>query len=229
MDRDQIERYAAGASALSEAVRGLTDADLNAFPVPGTWSIRQIVIHVMDSDMVATHRIKRIVAEEKPLLIAPCDSAMVYDEAKLAELTADPKIDCLVWTFRNHPHANRNPNQYGWVKADETGRIQQVQCKKAFGPDVRHDPGVIGVFWFRKAKFFQEAAEGLIAQNRRVNNEFYADSAIEVLIEQGRSAHIFDVKRMVCFGVPPDVKTYEYWERYFRLAEYHPYGKEAVK
>jgi NDP-sugar pyrophosphorylase family protein len=152
---------------------------------------------------------------EKPLLIAPCDSAMVYDEVNLAALTADPAIDCLVWTFRNHPHANRNPNQYGWVRADDAGKIVHVQCKKAFGPDVRRDPGVIGVFWFRKAKFFREAAEALIAQNRRVNNEFYADSAIEVLIEQGRSAHIFDVTRMICFGVPPDVKTYDYWHKYF--------------
>lgn len=78
MDRDIIERYAAGASTLGESIRGLSEADLSAFPVPGTWSIRQIVVHVMDSDMVATHRIKRIVAENRPLLIA-------YDETAFSQ------------------------------------------------------------------------------------------------------------------------------------------------
>ncbi len=162
---------------------------------------------------------------EKPLLIAPCDSALVYDENRLAELTADPAIDCLVWTFRNHPHANRNPHQYGWVKVDQQNQIEKISCKKALSNDVKKDPGIIGVFWFRKARFFRDAAEELIRQNRRVNNEFYADSAIEVFVEQGLRAKIFDVQRLICFGVPPDVKTYEYWERYFRVNPQHPYGK----
>lgn len=161
----------------------------------------------------------------KPLLIAPCDSAVVYDEERFAALTADPAIDCLVWTFRNHPHANRNPAQYGWVRSSPDGRVEAIRCKKALGPDVRADPGIIGIFWFREARFFRDAATELIRHGRRVNGEFYADSAVEVLVEMGLRAHLFDVRRLVCFGVPPDVKTYEYWERFFRLAAHHPYGK----
>ncbi|MFO0810369.1 MAG: NTP transferase domain-containing protein [Gemmataceae bacterium] len=165
---------------------------------------------------------------EKPLSIAPCDAAVVYNEAKFAALKDDPTIDCIVWTFRNHPHANRNPKQYGWVKADADGWIEGVSCKKPLGPDVKRDPGIIGLFWFRKAKFFIEAAEELIRQNRRVNGEFYADSAVEVLLEQGRRAKLFDVRHLICFGVPADVKTYEYWEAYFRKAAHHPYGKRPA-
>jgi dTDP-glucose pyrophosphorylase len=56
-----------------------------------------------------------------PLLIAPCDAALVFDQARYAQLTADPTVDCLVWTFRNHPHANRYPTQYGWVRATDAG------------------------------------------------------------------------------------------------------------
>ncbi|MSR80724.1 MAG: hypothetical protein EXS11_08360 [Gemmataceae bacterium] len=162
---------------------------------------------------------------EAPLLIAPCDSSVIYDELKLNFLIADQSIDCLVWTFRNHPHANRNPNQYGWVQANRNGQIERISCKVALGPNVKTDPGIIGIFWFRKARYFQSAAEDLIRQNRRVNNEFYADSAIEVLLEQGLKACLFDVHRLICFGVPQDVKTYDYWEAYFRKSNNHPYGK----
>lgn len=163
---------------------------------------------------------------EAPLLIAPCDTALAYDEACYAALTADPNVDCVVWTFRNHPHANRHPRQYGWVQADGDGAVRGIACKAPLHDDVRGDPGIIGAFWFRRARFFLEAADGLIAQDRRVNGEFYVDSAIAVLLEQGRRARLFDVDHYLCLGTPDDVRTYEYWERYFSHADRHPYRRE---
>lgn len=163
---------------------------------------------------------------DAPLLIGPCDTAMVYDQKHYAALTSDPQVDCLIWTFRNHPHANRNPEQYGWVRATLDGTVQGVSCKIPLSGDVRHHPGIIGAFWFRQARFFLEAADRLIAQNRRINNEFYVDSAIEALLEQGRRAKLFDVLHYICFGTPDDVRTYEYWATYFRKASHHSYGKE---
>src|SRR5688572_14131273 len=77
MDRALIERFAAGADVPAAAIRGLTAADLDAFPVPGTWSIRQIVLHLMDSDLVGSDRMKRVIAEDRPALLA-------YDETAFA-------------------------------------------------------------------------------------------------------------------------------------------------
>jgi hypothetical protein len=107
--------------------------------------------------------------------------------------------------------------------------VQSIACKTPISQNVRHDPGVIGAFWFREGRFFLEAADGLIAQNRRVNNEFYVDSAIEVLVEQGRRALIFDVAHYLCFGTPDDVRSYEFWAAYFDRAEHHPYQLSAVQ
>jgi hypothetical protein len=160
---------------------------------------------------------------DAPLLIAPCDAALIYDQAHYASLIANREIDCLVWTFRNHPHANRHPHQYGWVEATPAGDIQRISCKIPLHDNVRHDPGIIGAFWFRQARFFLEAADSLITQNRRVNREFYVDSAIEVLLEQGRRAKLFDVQHYICFGTPDDVRSYEYWATYFHQASHHPY------
>jgi NDP-sugar pyrophosphorylase family protein len=160
---------------------------------------------------------------DAPLLIAPCDAALVYDQTHYADLITNPQVDCLVWTFRNHPHANRHPRQYGWVEATPAGDIRRISCKVPLGDDVRRDPGIIGAFWFRQARFFMEAADALITQNRRVNHEFYVDSAIEVLLEQGRRAKVFDVQHYICFGTPDDVRSYEYWATYFHKAHHHPY------
>jgi len=156
---------------------------------------------------------------EAPLLIAPCDSATVYDEKLLADLIADQATDCLVWAFKNHPHANRNPKQYGWVITSEGGIAREILCKQPPPTPAAETPGIIGTFWFRKARYFLEAADRLIAENRRVNGEFYADSCIQVLIEMGRTVRTFPVDCYICLGTPDDVRTYEYWAGHFHARE----------
>jgi uncharacterized damage-inducible protein DinB len=66
MDRKLIEDYAAGAGKIGPAIAGLSREQLCAFPVPGTWSIQQIVLHLMDSDLIGADRMKRVAAEDKP-------------------------------------------------------------------------------------------------------------------------------------------------------------------
>jgi DinB superfamily len=69
MDRQLIERYVQGADVLGQSIRGLTASERSALPVPGTWSIQQIVMHMMDSDLIAADRMKRVIAEDRPTLI----------------------------------------------------------------------------------------------------------------------------------------------------------------
>jgi hypothetical protein len=77
MDRSWIDRYVAGANAVSRAIEGLTRQQLLACPIPGTWSIQQIVLHLMDSDLVGADRMKRIIAENHPTLISSDQDAFV--------------------------------------------------------------------------------------------------------------------------------------------------------
>lgn len=69
MDRQILAQYRAGADQIAPAIAGLTREEMNAFPVPETWSIQQIVFHLMDSDLIASDRMKRVIAEENPTLI----------------------------------------------------------------------------------------------------------------------------------------------------------------
>jgi hypothetical protein len=82
MKRELVEKYANGGEQLSMAIRGLTREDLLAVPAPdanvGKWSIQQVVIHCMDSDLIATDRTKRMIAEENPQLIG-------YDENRFVK------------------------------------------------------------------------------------------------------------------------------------------------
>ncbi|MCZ6655254.1 MAG: DinB family protein [Planctomycetota bacterium] len=66
--REAVERYAAGASAPAQAIAGLTADQVGSHPVPERWSIRQVVLHLMDVDLIGSYRIKRILAEDNPTL-----------------------------------------------------------------------------------------------------------------------------------------------------------------
>ena len=90
-ERSLLDRYLRGAWQPAEAIVGLSPEEMNALPVPGTWSIRQIVLHLMDSDLIASDRMKRVIAEERPTLIGFDEAAfarnLYYDEL-------DPGMAC---------------------------------------------------------------------------------------------------------------------------------------
>lgn len=81
-----IDAYASGAGQVVEAISGLSRDEFNAHPVPGTWSIQQIVLHLMDSDLIASDRMKRVIAEENPAIIG-------YDETAFANKLGYDKLD----------------------------------------------------------------------------------------------------------------------------------------
>ena len=71
MDREErarlIERYRDGARAVSEAVASLSPTDLDRH-AGQQWSAREVIHHLADAEMIEGVRLRRILAEEKPLL-----------------------------------------------------------------------------------------------------------------------------------------------------------------
>lgn len=65
---DLISEYSAGAQRLSAAVQGLSEEQFNATPIPGKWSIRQVVCHLVDADLEYCQRMKRVLVEDNPTL-----------------------------------------------------------------------------------------------------------------------------------------------------------------
>lgn len=70
-----INRFEHGGPLLAYATSSLTPEQLAARPGPGAWSIAELAIHMLDSDLVGADRIKRVIAEENPTLLAFDESA----------------------------------------------------------------------------------------------------------------------------------------------------------
>jgi uncharacterized damage-inducible protein DinB len=73
--RDLIQAYLEGPSQVRRAVSDLTAQQLQARPVSGRWSTLEVVCHLVDSEQAWCHRMKRVIAEEKPLIVG-------YDESR---------------------------------------------------------------------------------------------------------------------------------------------------
>ena len=72
-----IRRYREGPAVLEEAVAGLHDAELDRRPPDGGWTAREVVHHVADSEMTSAIRLRRLLAEEDPVIQG-------YDQAEFA-------------------------------------------------------------------------------------------------------------------------------------------------
>lgn len=81
MNRKLIDDYEFGGGKLRKAIGGLSEKDLLWTPPPetglGLWSIKQVIVHLMDSDLISAYRMKLIIAEDNPQLLG-------YDEKKFA-------------------------------------------------------------------------------------------------------------------------------------------------
>jgi len=70
-----IEAYQAGPAQLRAVVSDLSPEQLLARPLAGKWSTLEVVCHLVDSEQAWCHRMKRVIAEDRPLLIG-------YDESR---------------------------------------------------------------------------------------------------------------------------------------------------
>ena len=151
---------------------------------------------------------------EQPLLIAGCDNGMDIDRDAFDALTKE--CDCIVFTYRHNEAVLANPNAYGWMIADADGNITGTSIKKAISDSPMEDPAVVATFWFRRAAVFIEATKKMIAENDRINGEFYVDQTVKHVLDLGYRAKIFDIDRYVGWGTPEDYEGYQKTWNYFK-------------
>ena len=160
-----------------------------------------------------------------PVTIGACDNAMLYDPQTFERQMAEGGPDVLVWAVRGHADGRLRPQNFGWVEADEDGRITGVRVKQA-PEDPATAPLIVGAFTFRRAADFVRAYDLLIARDGRVNGEFYVDSLVEDAVNLGLDCRLFEIDHYLGWGTPNDLKTFEYWQSCFHKWASHPYRLE---
>jgi len=163
--------------------------------------------------------------DEVPILITACDNASYWNVEEYKSLLEDTTNDVIVWSFKHNPTSKNNPNMYSWLEV-ENGFVKKAHVKNCIFDNPYEENAIIGTFFFRKAKYFKEAYNSMVEKNIRTGNEFYVDNMLNECIEQERTVVNFSVLHYICWGIPDEYETYQYWRRYFHKAEHHPYSIE---
>jgi hypothetical protein len=85
------------------------------------------------------------------------------------------------------------------------GEVIEVAEKKVISSNA-----TVGLYAFRKAKDYIQAAEQMIQENERANGEFYVCPVYQKLIQQGKRIGIFEIQStaMHGLGTPGDLEVF---------------------
>lgn len=169
---------------------------------------------------------KDVINSGESLLIAGCDNGMVIDSQKFEKMTSE--CDVLAFTYRHNDAVLEKPDAYGWmiVENEESDKIVGVSIKKAISDTPMNDHAIVATFWFKHGSDFVKATEKMIAENDRVNNEFYVDQVMKHCLELGMDVRVFEIDRYIGWGTPKDYEVYEatikYWKTFTNSQDFIP-------
>ena len=108
-----IQQYRDGYGVVKEALRGITSEELDR-SASGEWTPRQIAHHLADSEMMSAIRIRRLLAEDQPVIHG-------YDEATFArKLTSDrpiePSLEAMRWARETCAQLLERMTEEDWRK-----------------------------------------------------------------------------------------------------------------
>lgn len=170
---------------------------------------------------------KEFMVPKEPLLISSIDYQLVYNDAEFLTLSHNPQIDVIVMSFKTGSILKKKAESFAYCRLKPSFSLTtEIVEKKTISDMPQNDPAVTGTFWFRQADDFIYCAEKMIAENRRVNGEFYVGTSINYLIDIGKQVHIFPIDKFISFGDPFELELYQFWEEFFYQNPFHPYKAE---
>ena len=98
MDADEraalVAAYVAGPAAIRESLAGISEAELDARPADGGWTAREVVHHTADSEMTSAIRLRRLIAEDDPLIVG-YDGDEFARRLHYADRPIEPALDAI--------------------------------------------------------------------------------------------------------------------------------------
>lgn len=156
-----------------------------------------LVDGVTEGAACTTLKAKAVINSNEPLLIANSDQIVEWNSNEFLYAMTAPEIDAGILTFKaTHP-------KWSFAKVGEDGFVTEVAEKNPIS-----DTATVGIYYWKHGYDYVKYAEQMIAQDKRVNNEFYVCPVFNEAIADGKKVRTFDVPRMWGIGTPEDLQVY---------------------
>lgn len=139
--------------------------------------------------------------DEAPLLVVNSDQLVNFSCQDFVDDARRRGLDGSILVFRD-PH--RDP-KWSFAAIDDAGFVTEVAEKQPIS-----DFATVGIYLFMEGQSFVRAAIDMIANNDRVNGEFYTCPVYNYMIRAGARIGIYEVPfdAMTGLGTPEDMEAY---------------------
>jgi len=140
---------------------------------------------------------KKFINNDDELIIANSDQFVEWNSDDFLSFLRSKNADGGILTFEAYD------DKWSFVKINDSGFVTEVAEKKPIS-----NIATVGIYYYKKGKFFVEASEQMMSKNIRVNNEYYVAPAFNEMIQHGKKICIFNVAKMYGLGTPEDLKLF---------------------
>ena len=143
--------------------------------------------------------IRDIINTDDPLVIANSDQFLEWDVDNFYLALLHPSFNGVISTFVQQ---DLNDIRWSYARLDADGCVMEVAEKKVIS-----QYATTGIYGWRRGADFVTAADAMIAENIRVNNEFYVCPVYNYM-QQSPPIRILNCKKMWGLGVPTDYEHF---------------------
>ncbi|WP_233964721.1 glycosyltransferase family 2 protein [Pectobacterium versatile] len=144
---------------------------------------------------------KKLFNNNEPLMNANSDQYIDFDINEYLDAMQSRNLDGMIMTMKSQD------KKWSYAKTNENGLVIETAEKEVISSDA-----TVGIFNFKKGSDLVRSAEQMIAENIRVNNEFYTCPAYNYLIKEGKKIGIYPIGEeyngMYGLGIPADLDLF---------------------
>lgn len=142
---------------------------------------------------------KEFINNKSPLLLANSDQIVDLSISDFISDAVERKLDGSILTFKD------NNIKWSYAAIDENNIVTETKEKQVIS-----EYATVGIYYFSHGKIFTNAAEEMIANNDRFNNEFYVCPSYNYAIQKGHKIGIYNIEysQMHGIGTPEDLEIY---------------------
>ena len=145
---------------------------------------------------------KDYINNDDPLMSANSDQWIDFNINEYLADMDERNLDGLIMTMKS------DDPKWSFAKTDESGYVIETAEKKPISNDA-----TVGIYNFRHGSDLVRAAEQMIADGIRVNNEFYTCPCYNYLVKEGKKIGVYSIGEeyngMYGLGIPYDLRWFE--------------------
>lgn len=140
---------------------------------------------------------REYINDDTPLLTANCDQILNWDSSDFQGAINNKDIDGCIPVIES-----KNPSM-SFAEVDSYGNVIRTAEK-----EVISNWGTVGLYYWKRGRDFVECADEMIAENNRVNNEFYICPVYNYAIKKDKTISIYEVQSMHALGTKQEINDY---------------------